>query len=117
MKIFHKIFGYTVPMVLLWGLFNTVLPYWEKYWLERQLETCAVYGTKHSITKTKEMVFRKIKDEGYDFKEEDFIIEKDEDNSVSINIEYSDEIIIFGLTLTRLEFFVEAKAFESKGYY
>jgi hypothetical protein len=117
MKIFQKIFSYTISMVLLWGLLNTVLPYWEKYWLERQLETFAVYGTKHSIAKTREMMVRKIKDEGYDFNEEDFIIQKDEDNSVSINIAYSDEINVFGLTLTRLEFLVEAKAFEAKGYY
>ena len=117
MKIFQKILGYTLSLVLLWGLVNTVKPYWGKYWLERELATCAIYGTKHSITKTKEMVISKIKDAGYDFKEDDFIIEKDEDNNVSINIAYSDEINIFGLTLTRLEFFVEAKAFEAKGYY
>ena len=117
MKLFQKIFSYMISMVLLWGLLNTIKPFWHKYWLEKELETCAVYGTKHSITKTREMMARKIKEAGYDFKDEDFIIKKDEQNSVSINIEYSDEINIFGLSLKRFEFLAQAKAFESKGYY
>jgi len=117
MKIVHKIFSYTIFIVLIWGFLNIVRPYWEKYWLEKQLETCAVYGTKHSIHKTRKMLVMKIRDEGYAFNEDDFIIRKDEDNSVSINIAYRDEINIFGITLTRLDFLVEAKALEMKGYY
>jgi len=117
MKLLQKIISYTISLVLLWGLLNTLKPYWEKYWLENELKTCAVYGTKHTIAKTREMLIQKTKEAGYNFKEEDFIIEKDAKNSVSINIVYSDEINIFGLSLKRVEFFVEAKAFETKGYF
>ena len=117
MKIVYKILSYTISIVLIWGLLNTIKPYWEKYLLERQLETVAIYGTKHNIYKTREMLVKEIREAGYDFKEEDFIIEKDEDNSVSINISYINEISVFGMTLKELDFVVDARASEVKTVY
>lgn len=116
MKIVNKIFNYTILIALIWVLLNSVKPYWEKYWLETQLETAAIYGTKHSTDETVEMLVKKTRKDGYDFREDDFIIEKDPDNSVSIYISYIDSISLFGWTLKELDFIAEAKAFEATGY-
>jgi hypothetical protein len=51
------------------------------------------------------------------FKGDDFIIEKDENNKVSISITYADEISIFGLTLKELSFTAERSSYEVKEYY
>jgi hypothetical protein len=115
MKVVYKILSYTISVVLIWGLLNTIKPYWERYWLERELETVAIYGTKHSIYQTREMLVKKIREAGYHFEEDDFIIQKDENNFVTIYIEYSDTIRFFGRTLKHLDFIAEAKVFDING--
>ena len=57
-----------------------------------------------------------MKDEGFSFKGDDFIIEKDENNTVSIKLTYADEISIFGLKLKKLKFTVERSSYEVKEF-
>jgi hypothetical protein len=115
MKDYIKVF---IVFFFVWCAFlSTARPYWNKYWLELQLEAASVYGTKNSIKDTRNFLSDKMDDEGFNFKGDDFIIEKDENNKVSISITYADEISIFGLTLKELRFTAERSSYEVKEYY
>jgi hypothetical protein len=108
---------YIVCVVFIWCAVSSIKPYWDTYWLGQALEVTAVYGTKNSIEATRNFLDTKMKEEGRDFAGEDFTIEKDERNNVTISIKYSDEIRIFGVKLKTLEFSVEKTAFEVKEFF
>jgi hypothetical protein len=82
--------------------------------MESDLEAAAVYGTKHSIEDTRKFLREKYKERGYDFDQEDFYIEKDEVNTVSIRITYEDKITFFGFILKELEFTLEVTQRETE---
>lgn len=103
-----------VFVFVLCAALSAVRPYWNRYWLELQLEAVSVYGTKNSIEDTKNYLNEKMEDEGYDFRGEDFIIEKDKSNRVSIRVTYVDEISFFGVTLKELRFTAEGTSYEIK---
>jgi hypothetical protein len=115
MKDYIKFF---IVFFFVWCAFlSTARPYWNKYWLELQLEAASIYGTKNSIEDTRNFLNDKMEDEGFSFKGDDFVIEKDENNKVSIKLTYADEISIFGLTLKELKFTAERSSEEVKKYY
>lgn len=99
-------------LAFIWCVVSAVKPYWIKYGLGKELEVATIYGTKHSIAETKKFLGKTMREEGYDFRGEDFTVEKDEKDKVSISITYIDEIRIFGITLRELEFTVEKTSFE-----
>jgi hypothetical protein len=117
MKIIKMIITYMVGITLIFILFNSVRPYWNRYWLERHMETVAVFGTKHGLSETVELLMNKMREEGYRFYEDDFIINKDEKNSVYINLAYTDEIKVFGKTLKQLDLIAEVSARETRSSY
>lgn len=96
---------------------SAVRPYWDKYWLEKELEAGAVYGTKNPEEHTRNFLLRKLQDEGYSIEEQNLFIEKDEKNTVTVTVHYSDKISIFGKELKKLDFTVTATAREVKGYF
>ena len=102
-------------LIFTWCVVSAVRPYWNRHGLEKELKTASIYGTKNSIEDTRKYLDKKMKDEGYWFKGQDVIIEKNENNTVSISITYNDEISIFGVTLKELEFTVEKTSSEVKG--
>ncbi len=106
-----------VFVVLIWCAVGSIKPYWNNYWLGQAIKAAAVYGTKNSLEATRNFLDTKMKKEGRDFAGEDFTIEKDEHNNVTISVTYSDEIRVFGLKLKTLEFTVEKTAFEVKGVF
>ena len=91
-------------------------PYWNRYWFERDLEAAAIFGTKNSVKAIKSFLADKMQDRGWNLSGEDFLIEKDGNNTVYIGVSYEDEIEIFGATLKKLEFTVRVKAEEVKEY-
>lgn len=117
METIKKVITYMAGIILVLILFNSVRPYWNRYWLERHMETIAVFGTKHGLNETAELLMNKMREEGYRFNENDFIINKDEKNSVYINLAYSDEIKVFGKTLKQLDLTAEASARETRSSY
>jgi hypothetical protein len=117
MKIVNRIITYVFFFMFVLVLFNITKPYWNRYWLERHLETAAVFGTKHSLDETRDLLMSKMREEGYGFKEEDFVINKDEKNRVSINIIYTDEIEIFKKPLKQILLTAEGSAREVESYY
>ena len=112
MKAVKSCFTWILIFALIWGAASTLRPFWDKYWLEKQMEVVATYGTKNDIEDVRLELVRKMKQEGYHFDGDDFRIEKDEKNSVFINIAYTDEITFFGLTLKELELVAKAEARE-----
>ena len=117
MKTFRNLFFAAVVIGMAWGIFGTVKPYWDKYWIEKDMQEAAVYGTKHDQEKTRAFLDRRMIEAGRGFKGEDFLIDKNEENDVTIRIKYLDEIRVFGKTLKELEFALEASASEVKEYY
>lgn len=91
---------------------SVVKPYWVKRELENELKTASIYGTKNSIEDIKKFLDKKMWEGDYGFEGEEFTIEKEKDNRVSISITYIDEISIFGYTLKELEFTVEKSSSE-----
>lgn len=112
MKYIKSILMFMIWLNIFWCMINIAKPYWGKFCIERHVETAAIYGTKNSMEETREMLSRKIKEKGFDIEEEDIAIEKDEKNNVSINFALRDEINIFGVTLKKLKYDIEATAYE-----
>jgi hypothetical protein len=94
---------------------SAVRPYWEKYCLELQLEAASVYGVKNSLGDTRTFLDKIMLEEGYAFNGDDFVIEKDNNCRVAIQLDYLDEISFFGITLTELRITAKGSSYESKG--
>ena len=93
---------------------SAIWPFWDRYWLGKELENVCVYGTKNSVEDTRRFLSERMKEKRYDFSADDFSIEKDEKNRVHISITYTDEISILGKTLKELSFTVERSATEKE---
>jgi hypothetical protein len=90
-------------------------PYWEKYCLELQLEAASLYGSKNSLGEIRAFLDKTMREEGYYFSGDDFVIEKDKNCRVAIQLDYVDEISFFGITLTELRFTAKGSSEEPKG--
>jgi hypothetical protein len=112
-----KVFSYAVAIAIVIAVGSAVKPYWNKYWIHKELEVAAVYGTKNTLENTKQLLFNKLKEEGYRIGEDDIYIEKDSKNNVTITARYSDKISIFGKEIRKLQFTVTATEREIKEYY
>jgi hypothetical protein len=86
---------------------SAVRPYWTKHWLGEDIEVAAIYGTKNGIEDTKDFLTQRMKEKGHDFVGNDFTIEKNKQNSVTISITYEDRIGFLGLSIKTLEFTLE----------
>ena len=104
---FRKIVGYAFLLALIWIAVSIARPYWHKYWIGQDIEDAAIFGTKNSVSETREFLTKKMRDAGHNFSGNDFKIAKDEKNNVTISLSYYDKISVFGITLRELEFTVE----------
>lgn len=111
-----KAIFYIVVAGIFWFVVCAIRPYWDRYWFESDMETVAVYGTKHSIEETREFLKKEFEDRGNEFDQKHFHIEKDDKNTVSISITYPDKIRFLGVTLKELEFTVEVTEQETKAF-
>jgi len=96
---------------------SALRPYWDKYWIQEEVEVAAVYGTKNSLENTKAFLFNKLKEEGYGIEEDQIDVNKDPKNYVTVTVRYSDKISIFGKEVQELHFTVTATEREIKAYY
>ena len=104
-----------IAMVIAIG--SAAKPYWDKYWIQKELEVAAVYGTKNTPEHTKAFLLNKLKEEGYPIGENDIYVEKDSKNNVTVTARYSDRISIFGKELQKLHFTLKVTEREVKEYY
>jgi hypothetical protein len=105
----------TIAIVIVIG--SALRPYWNRYWIQKDLDVAAVYGTKNTEEHTKQFLLDKLKEEGYSITENDISIEKDPKNTVTITARYTDKISIFGKEIQKLDFTVTATEREVKEYY
>jgi len=106
-----------VAIAIVIAIGSAVKPYWDKYWIQKEIEVAAVYGTKNTLDSTKAFLLGKLKEEGYHVREEGIFIEKDSKNTVTITVRYSDKISIFGNEVQKLNFTLTATEKEIKAYY
>jgi hypothetical protein len=112
-----RIFEYIVAVFVLLCIVSAVLPFWDKYKLRMDLKNIAVYGTKNDLRDTNQLLKKKIRDRGVEYEQENLILEKDGENTVYVQLTYTDRIGMFGITVKELEFTVEATAREITGEY
>ena len=117
MQAIKSLFSYLLLVALILGAFSALRPYWNKYWIHKDMETAAIYGTKHGKEDTLAFLVGKMRQEGRRFTELDFISEKDPDKKVTITLHYRDQIGLFGVEVKELYFTVTASASEIKEYY
>ncbi|RJR48882.1 MAG: hypothetical protein C4576_07540 [Desulfobacteraceae bacterium] len=86
-----------------------VRPYWDKHRLQMDIEEAAIYGTKQSEGDVRRFLSKKMKQRGLNISGDDFLIVKDERNTVYVKMSYSDEVRIAGHLLKKLQFTLEAK--------
>jgi len=108
---------YVVSIGLICLIVFGIWPYWNKYRINTDLKAAALYGTKHSIEDSRKFLSERIKKRGYNFDPEEFHIEKDENNTVSIRWTYQDEISFFSFILKELEFTLDVTERETKEYF
>jgi hypothetical protein len=109
-----KAIFYIVSIGLICLIVCAIWPYWNKYRISKDLHAAAIYGTKNSIQETREFLSEKMKERGYHTNPEEFHIEKDEENTVSISWTYEDQISFFGLILKELEFTLDVTEHETE---
>ena len=107
MKSVRKIAMVLVFALIFAAIFSSVRPYWKKYWLTIDMESVAVYGTKHTIGDTKKRLNKVMEEKGYGFDSRDFRIKKNQDKDTTIQIKYDDQIGLFGFVIKELKFDVK----------
>jgi hypothetical protein len=112
-----KLFLTALTIAIVIAIGSALRPYWNKFWIEKDLDVAAVYGTKNTEEHTRQFLLDKFKEEGYSIGEDDITIEKDPKNTVTITARYSDKISIFGKEIHELDFTVTATEREIKEYY
>ena len=112
-----KAIFYIVSIGLIFLIVCAIWPYWTQHGIKSDLKAAALYGTKHSIEDTEKFLSAKLKERGYNFGPEEFYIEKDENNTVSINLTYQDEISVFGFILKELEFTLDMTKRETEEFF
>jgi hypothetical protein len=103
-----------VGLILLIG--SAIWPYVNKYFINSDLKEAALYGTKHSIEETQELLNKKLKDRGLIFKPEELSINKSEHKTVIIRLNYKDKMSFLGIVLKELEFKLEVKEMNVKEF-
>ena len=109
-----RMFAYILVIAAMVLAVSFARPYWDKYWIGKEIEVAAVYGTKHSAQDTRGFLSERMKQSGYRFRPEDVEIEKDEKNRVTIILKYRDEVRIFGRKVKDLAFTVSKSVSEVK---
>lgn len=112
-----KLLSYALVIAIVLAVGGVVRPYWNKYWIQKEVEAAAVYGTKNSLEQTRQFLLNKLKEEGYRIGEDQISIDKDPKNNVAVTVRYSDKISILGKEFQKLRFTVTATQKEIKAYY
>lgn len=106
-----------VAALLILFVVGVIRPFWSKYWLGKELDRIAIYGTKHNVGQTGQFLNERMNVKGYDFRAKDFSIEKDEHNNVYVSITYDDSVSVLGVDLLDLQFTVERKSNEIEAFW
>jgi hypothetical protein len=117
MESIKSFFKWVFFIAFLLVAFATIRPYWHKYWLQKDVDTAAVYYTKHSQEDTMALLGKQMKEDGRPFTGRDFNLSKDENDKVAITLHYTDHIGLFGVELKKLNFTLTSRVTGVKEYY
>ena len=112
-----KLFLTALVIAIVIAAGSAIKPYWNKYWIQKELEIAAVYGTKNTLENTKAFLISKLTGEGYHIAEGNIYIEKDSKNTVTITVRYSEKIFVFAKEIATPHFTLTATEREIKAYY
>lgn len=112
-----SLFKIILAALIILCIVGGVRPFWSKYWLGKELDRVSIYGTKHSISQTRQFFNERMNIKGYGFRGNDFSIEKDNNNNVFVSITYDDAISVLGVVLWDLEFTIERKSLDIKEFW
>ena len=104
-----KMIFYILSFAVLLIVLNAIWPFVNSYFINSELKKAALYGTKHSIQETHDLLVKNLKEKDLVYDPEKLSIEKNEHKTVSISLSYEDEIKIFGITLKKLQFDLSVK--------
>jgi hypothetical protein len=117
MESIKSFFTWVFSIALILVAFAAIRPYWHKYWLQKDMDTAAIYFTKHSQEETMALLDKEMKEDGRPFTGQDFDLSKDENDKVAITLHYTDQIGLFGVELKKLDFTLISAETGVKEYY
>lgn len=85
-----------VGLCLLWFGWQFADPYWDKYWLTKEVEKAATYGAKKNIESVRGLLTESFAGYGVQKTGQDCYVYKDERNVVTIKCEYDAKVEVFG---------------------
>lgn len=109
-----RLFNLAIAALIVWFAIISVRPYWDRYFLQMDIEEAALYGTKRSEGEVRKFLARKMQEKGRKLTDENLFIVKDEQGNVYVKLSYTDEIRISEHTLKRLQFTLDAKQMNDK---
>ena len=104
-----KMIFYILSFAVLLVVLNAIWPFINNYFINSELKKAALYGTKHSIQETRDLLVKNLEKKDIVYDPEKLSIEKNEYKTVTISLSYEDEISIFGITLKELKFDLSVK--------
>ena len=82
----------------------TAWPFISRARINYELKKAALYGTKHSLGETSELLIKALKEKGVDYNPDDLEINKNAQDKVTISLAYEDSIHLFSIVIRKLEF-------------
>ena len=113
----NKIIFYIVSVGAILFFALSVWPYVNKSLIKAELKNAALYGTKHTIDDTYQFVSKELSKKKILFNDSDGLnILKDDNNNVSIQLNYQDRITFFGIVLKELDFELDVTEQDTKEF-
>ncbi len=85
-----------VILCLIWFGWQFADPYWDKYWLTKEVEKAATWGTKRDVEQVRPLLTDALANYGIQKTGQDCYVYKDDRNFVTIKVEYDAKVEIFG---------------------
>ena len=85
-----------IGIALIWFGWQFADPYWDKYWLTKEVEKAATYGTKRDLEQVRGLLTDAFRDSGIQKTGNDCYVYKDERSFVTIKCEYTAQVEVFG---------------------
>ena len=112
-----KIIFNIVSIIIVLFIVCSVWPYVNRFRINYDVKKAATYGTKHTVTETRSLLTKALKEKGVSFNPDNLLIKKDAHDTVTISLSYEDKIHFFSFTLKELEFELHAKEKNIKEYF
>jgi hypothetical protein len=81
---------------LIWFGWQFADPYWNKYWLTKEIEKAATFGTKRGEEAVRGLLTDAFNNYGIQKTGNDCYVYKDERNFVTVKCEYDAKVEVFG---------------------